>query len=142
MQGFDRGRMVWSRIGYRAGAAFVWPCSAPPLALGIASQAGDDTFPSRSIRIIVPTSPSAQVTGRPPLALPALVAAVLAHGDVRHTITTSRYPYDVSLGLVAYGGSHPASNEWRQVLETGRVRMPDELPAEYRATRGQYINAG
>jgi hypothetical protein len=78
-----------------------------------------------------------RVAGRGSTSGPAFVAACLAAGDVRHTIGV-RYPFDVGLGLKAYGGGRPATgNAWRNVLEAGRVRAADELPPQYRAVRPQ-----
>ena len=54
------------------------------------------------------------------LTLKPWCAALLAHGDVAHTIT-DRYPYDLSFGLTYEGAGRPATAAWRRVLETGRL---------------------
>jgi hypothetical protein len=64
----------------------------------------------------------------PPSNLRAFCGAVLAHGDVVHSISNNRFPFDVSFGLVVGGSNLPASSAWKLLLETGVLRTPVKLP--------------
>jgi len=57
------------------------------------------------------------------LTLPSWCAALLAHGDIPHTIT-ERYPHELSFGLHYGSAGQPARDCWRRVLEIGRVLPP------------------
>ena len=54
---------------------------------------------------------------------PAFVAAIVAHGDVPFFPLT-RYPFDVSLGLMIGYAGRRATDAWRAVLESGQPPAP------------------
>jgi hypothetical protein len=46
--------------------------------------------------------------------------ALLAHGDINHSVTAS-FPFNVSFGLGNYTGKMASGSGWKTALETGRV---------------------
>src|SRR5215469_8570467 len=56
----------------------------------------------------------------------ALYAAAIASG-IKHTAPV-RFPFDLSLGLIAHSTTATAHYGWRDVLERGRLPDPTELP--------------
>ncbi len=61
------------------------------------------------------------------------VCAVLAHGDVDY-VPLDRFPYDCSaFGLRRDSTGRPASDGWRSVLNTGRLRAPVPHPTVTRS---------
>jgi hypothetical protein len=63
---------------------------------------------------------------RPNLTLRPLVAALIAQGDILHTII-ERYPHGLSVGTHYGSAGHQASEKWRGVPKTGRMLPPVEL---------------
>jgi hypothetical protein len=73
------------------------------------------------------------------ISLGAFTCAALMHGDVGHSLTPSRWPYDLSFALGNYVGSLPDGTGWRRVLrdrkllpatalpETGEARLPNHM---------------
>jgi hypothetical protein len=62
------------------------------------------------------------------LAAKDFVCAVLSHGDVDY-VPLDRFPHDCSaFGLRRDRTGRPASDAWRSVLSTGRLRDPVPLP--------------
>jgi hypothetical protein len=60
------------------------------------------------------------------------VCAVLAHGDIDY-ISMDRFPFDCSaFGLRRDSTGRPATDGWRAVLATGRLRDPVPLPRSIR----------
>jgi hypothetical protein len=59
-----------------------------------------------------------------------LALAVLAHGDIPHTIG-DRFPFDVILGLTYPSAGVPAGDAWRRVLTTANLRPASALPPNY-----------
>ena len=57
----------------------------------------------------------------------AFTAALVAHGDIPHTLSDS-FPFDLSFGLQFGGGGRPSSNKWREVLVTGALLEPSPSP--------------
>lgn len=60
-----------------------------------------------------------------------LAACILAHGDIKHTIT-SRWPSDVVFGLTYPFAGRPAGDAWTNVLK-GAVLPASPLPYAIRA---------
>ncbi len=57
----------------------------------------------------------------------AFTLAALCHGDVVHSFSPTRWPYDMAFGL-AIGGGSQATNKWRSVLERTQFLKAVELP--------------
>lgn len=53
-----------------------------------------------------------------------LMAAVLAHGDIGHTYTADRFPYDLLFAFGNHVGRYPDGSGWRRVLDTRTFRAP------------------
>ena len=67
------------------------------------------------------------------------VCAVLAHGDVDY-VPLNRFPYDCSaFGLRRDGSGRKATDGWRAVLTTGRLREPVPLPGSTAAPSAAQI---
>ena len=74
----------------------------------------------------------------------AFTAALVAHGDIPHTLSDS-FPFDLSFGLMAYGGGTPSGGQWRRVIETGALLepMPLDRPTEVKSpARVQQLAVG
>jgi hypothetical protein len=69
-----------------------------------------------------------RLTGRPSIDSQAFITAALAL-NTRHCIPLASASFGFTLS--ASDGKLPV-DEWRQVLSRGRIRPPDELPAQYR----------
>lgn len=71
-----------------------------------------------------------QNAGKSALEVPGniFVIAVLAHGDVPHSLDPARYPFDFSLGLTFPSAGVPATDVWRRVLSTSNLRPASPTP--------------
>ena len=66
--------------------------------------------------------------GRPSNIEAAHIVLAAMSLDVKHSFQPSRFPYDMSLGLMVGGGSGTFSTEWKRVLERATVLPATPLP--------------
>ncbi len=57
----------------------------------------------------------------------ALVAAMLAHNDIAHTLNDARYPHDLSIGLIEGGHRLPSGHAWRALLNGSTLKPAGDI---------------
>ncbi len=74
--------------------------------------------------------------------LAAFVAALLAHGDVEHTVTALRFPYDLNYSLTTGAHRLPTGDGWKAVLASGTLRPASKLPVPAQRATMQLMLTG